>query len=172
MHRCSATVKAGSVLDNVQSQIVVFVGVPSHSVFRSALAAAASFSFAAAGICYFHLSPLHHPPVFIFAPPLPYHLCDPIPSENVSAPGALISNSSAAVSGVVDSLKFTSNSKFWSHSDRKKRFLPFRLHFSRRLCIRRGLHCELFQLTPGSSRWSLGPSCPLARPRLHHHRSC
>ena len=104
MHRCSATVKAGSALVNAQSQTVVFVGVPSPSVFRSALAAASSSSIAAAGSCYVHLPPLPLPP--------PYHLRDPIPSGNVSAPGALISNSSAAVIGVVDSLKLTSHSTF------------------------------------------------------------
>jgi hypothetical protein len=46
---CSATVKAGSAVVNAQSQTVIFVGVPSPSLFRSALAAASSPSIAASG---------------------------------------------------------------------------------------------------------------------------
>jgi hypothetical protein len=45
----SATVKAGSAVVNAQSQTVVFVGVPSPSLFRSALSAASSPSIAASG---------------------------------------------------------------------------------------------------------------------------
>ncbi len=72
-----------------------------------------------------HLPPLSPPQVFVISichlfitprihlrPSPPYHLRDPIPSGNVSAPGALISNSSAAVIGVVDNLKLTSQSTF------------------------------------------------------------
>ena len=56
---------------NAQSQTVVFVGVPSPSLFRSALSAAASPSTAASGSAPF----LRSPP-----PPLPHciHVPDPI----------------------------------------------------------------------------------------------